>query len=464
MLTLENVAQYGQDGMLLHLDKRPYRAMEYPLARALRNGEVINQEEMLYRRPDGEVIVLLVNAAPIRRSDGQIIAAVMTYEDISERKKAEETQALLASIVESSAESIVGKTLEGTIFSWNKGAERIYGYPASKAVGKSISLIFPPERADEQVSIMERIRRGESLTDFETVRKTADGRIIHVSLTVSPIRDVTGMIIGASAITRDITERVMAEQHRAELLRLEQAARKSAEEANQLKDEFLAMISHELRTPLTSIMGFASTLLSEDITWDAESQQQFIEIINEEAEKLKELVENLLDISRLQARTLRIHAEPRPLDEIIENARPQLEVITSQHRLVYDIPDTLPPVMADERRIAQVISNLVDNAVKYSPSGTEIRITAERVEKAVQVNVSDQGPGIPTEARDLVFEAFRQAASHTDSGQGAGLGLAICKGLVEAHGGKIWLNDRDGHGTTVSFTLPIAPADKIKAS
>jgi K+-sensing histidine kinase KdpD len=240
------------------------------------------------------------------------------------------------------------------------------------------------------------------------------------------------------------------------LFAAEALARLEAEQANQMKLKFLAMISHELRTPLASIKGFATTLLATDVTWDAESQRDFVAIIDEESDKLTDLISQLLDLSRLQAGKLRIQPVPRRLNEIIGTAMAQLESISAQHRLVIKIASDLPPMMADTQRIAQVLVNLVSNAAKYAPRATKITVSATTQGANLQITVSDEGPGIPIANRESVFEAFLQLEnSPLQQGKGLGLGLAICKGLIEAHGGKIWIADTSS-GTAVSFTLPIA--------
>ena len=242
------------------------------------------------------------------------------------------------------------------------------------------------------------------------------------------------------------------------LLLEEKRARQEAERANELRLKFLAMISHELRTPLTSIKGFATTLLATDVIWDADSQHEFIAIINDEANKLTDLIEQLLDLSRLQAGTLRIHPEPKPISAIIDMARPQLEVISGNHRLAIASDDNLPLVLVDTQRIGQVLVNLVGNASKFSPAHSTISISFAEKARMIQVDVSDEGPGIAPKDRERAFSAFSQLidpVGNLKNNKGAGLGLAICKGLVETHGGQIWIVDRPGPGTIVSFTLPI---------
>jgi PAS domain S-box-containing protein len=249
---------------------------------------------------------------------------------------------------------------------------------------------------------------------------------------------------------------------RARLYETERQAREEAEEANSLKLQFMGMISHELRTPIASIKGFISTLLATDIVWPPEQQREFLKIAEDEADKLTELVEQLLNLARVQARSLPILAEVTSMEKIIAVAAAQLETLTSDHQLHFEGIKQAPPVMADAMRIAQVLVNLVGNAVKFSPRGSVIVIAACAEQDFVQVDVSDQGRGIPVHAHDYIFEAFRQITpDDRERGKGAGLGLAICKGFVEAHGGRIWVQDREGPGTTISFTLPVANTGEL---
>jgi PAS domain S-box-containing protein len=244
-----------------------------------------------------------------------------------------------------------------------------------------------------------------------------------------------------------------------QLLEVEAESRHEAERANEIKTRFLAMISHELRTPLTSIIGFTTTLLANDVTWEPNEQHDFIETIQLEANRLQELIDHLLDLSRLEAGMLPISLESQYVDKIVQDAYPQLHILTSGQTLSIHIPDDLPPVFADAKRIAQVLVNLVRNASTYAPQGTEISITASVRRGFVQINVIDQGPGIPSTEYKKVFKAFRRGINvENDSTKGAGLGLAICKGLVEAHGGHIWIKKKSTPGATLSFTIPLVPA------
>lgn len=242
------------------------------------------------------------------------------------------------------------------------------------------------------------------------------------------------------------------------LLEIEAISRHEAERANEIKTEFLAMISHELRTPLTSIVGFTTTILAPDVSWEKNEQLDFIQTIQQESYRLQELIDHLLDLSRLEAGRLPIQLKPHNLTDVFRDASPQLNTVTKGKTLVINLPENLPQVLIDNKRIAQVLVNLVKNASNYSPKGTEIIITANTRGNFVQVNVSDQGPGIPPSERIRVFEAFRRGITEeTGSAKGAGLGLAICKGLIDAHNGRIWVKKKSPPGTTISFTVPLAP-------
>jgi PAS domain S-box-containing protein len=290
--------------------------------------------------------------------------------------------------------------------------------------------------------------------NWEVEWKQRDSTQFTVELNVRSVKSAGSFYYEGSV--EDITARVQVERERTELLHLEQIARHEAERANELKMLFLGMISHELRTPLSSIQGFATTLLAEDVTFSPEDQRSFLKIINEESEKLTELIDQLLDVSRLYAGMLGIQPKVQSFQHFINQARPDFEKLTVQHRFFINMPNELPLVYMDERRILQVITNLLENAVKFSPLDTPVTLSVQTTAGHLQINVDDEGEGIPPAEREVVFEPFRQVERKSLFQWGTGLGLAICKGLVEAHGGRIWIQDRPGPGTTISFTLPLA--------
>ncbi len=333
---------------------------------------------------------------------------------------------------------------------YRQNFREIFGTEAAIGVNLADALAHLPTDQAMAVDLWTRALQGEIVSETaEFGDPNLDRRVYD--LRFGPLRDRAGNIVGAAEIASDVTERQR-------LYERVDAARREAEEANATKLRFLGMVSHELRTPLTSIKGFLTTLLADDVVWPAEQQREFLQIADEEADKLTALVEQLLDLSRLQAGHLEIQPLPVRIAHIVDIAAAQLAVLASRHQLRIQLNDGLPTVLADSERIAQVLANLVANAVKFSPPGSPITLTARQVDGDVLMSVSDEGRGIVPENRDIVFEAFRQI--ERDSGGrtmgGAGLGLAICKGLVEAHGGRIWIEDTPPPGTTVSFTLPPA--------
>jgi PAS domain S-box-containing protein len=424
---------------------------------------------------DGRVIPVETQSMAIFDEQGRPIGMRGVTMDVSQREQAErerlllihaqqvairqkeEAYALLDALFSSAPVGLALFDKNVRFQRLNQALADINGLPVEDHIGKTPRELLPDVASEGTEGMFLRVLETGKAVTFETSGRTLipsdDTRYWLASY--YPIR-LGDELLGIGAVVLDITERKRIEKQRTELLKREREARKAAQEADRLKLTFLAMISHELRTPLTSIKGFATTLLADDITWDAESQRDFIAIISEESDKLTDLIEQLLDLSRLEAGTLGIAPESMAMAEIVSVAMAQLETISASHSLRIDVLQDLPYVLADLQRTGQIIVNLVNNAAKYSPPETEIRISAQQDDGFIQINVIDQGPGIPPEERSDVFEAFRQIKDQgANYKKGAGLGLAICKGLVEAHGGKIWIQDTT-EGTTISFTLPIA--------
>jgi PAS domain S-box-containing protein len=370
---------------------------------------------------------------------------------------ASEVQALLAGIVESSADAIVSKSLDGVVQSWNFGAERLFGYQASDIIGKSITMIVPPERLDEERSILEKVRRGERLEHFETVRISKAGRSIPVSLTVSPVRNRDGEIIGASKIARDIAEQKQSEDERAQQLAREQSLRNEAQTANRIKDEFLATISHELRTPLNAILGWATMLRSGRLSEDAAAQG--IQAIERNAKSQAQLIEDLLDVSRIISGKFRLDIKPVLLTPIVsaalDSVRPAAEAKTIQLEMIID--PAADALRVDEARFQQIIWNLLSNSIKFTPQGGRVEVRISRHEGMAEIAVTDNGDGINADFLPFIFDRFQQAdASITRKHSGLGLGLAITRHLVEMHGGIIVAESQGpGFGSTFKIRLPL---------
>ncbi|HXG68366.1 MAG TPA: PAS domain S-box protein, partial [Blastocatellia bacterium] len=396
---------------------------------------------------------------------GRVVGGINMLVDITERKQAEKAKAHLAAIVESSDDAIISKDLQGIITSWNKSAEKIYGYTAAEVIGKPVTMLFPPHLVGEEEQILENIRRGDRIDHYETVRRRKDGTEIYVSLTVSPIRDEAGNIIGASKIARDITERKQAEREREQLLRREQAARQQAEEVNRLKDEFVATVSHELRTPLNAILGWARMLTTGRL--DEATAARGLKAIEQNARAQAQLIEDLLDVSRIISGKLRLNARPIGIAPVIEAAvdsvRPAADAKGVTLQVVLD--PGAGPVSADPDRLQQVVWNLLTNAVKFTPKGGRVQVRLARVNSDVEIAVSDTGQGIAPEFLPYVFDRFRQAdgsASRTHGG--LGLGLAIVRHLVELHGGRVSADSAGkDQGATFTIRLPLIAVQTEKS-
>jgi len=367
-------------------------------------------------------------------------------------------QARLAAIVATSDDAIVSKNLDGIVESWNAAAEKMFGYTAEEMIGKPIALLVPPERPDEEPGILARLRRGERVDHFETVRVRKDGKLIHVSVTISPIKDASGNIVGASKIARDITQTKRLMEERERLLNSERAARAESERVSRVKDEFLATLSHELRTPLNAILGWSQLLRSGAI--QAREMGEAFETIERNARVQAQLIEELLDVSRIISGKLRLDVQPLDLcgvvDGVIESMRPAADA--KEIRMQKTMDPAAGAVMGDANRLQQVIWNLLSNAIKFTPKGGRVQVLLQRVSSSVQISVSDTGQGVPPEHLSQLFQRFWQAdASTTRKHGGLGLGLAIVRHLVELHGGTVHASSEGiGKGATFTVTLPLS--------
>jgi PAS domain S-box-containing protein len=439
------------------------------MALAIKENKAYEGREIVIERPDGSRRTVLAHVNPFYNEAGKLLGAVNIVVDITDHKKAEAVMAQMAAIVESSDDAIVSKDLNGIITSWNKGAQKLFGYTAEEVIGKSITILIPPDRENEESYILDRIRRGEEVDHYETVRRRKDSSEIAVSLTVSPVRDKTGKVIGASKIARDISERKRAEIEREELLLKETAARAEAEAANRGKDEFLAIVSHELRAPLNAILGYNYMLREE--TPDAARLKSSCDVIERNAKMQLRLIEDLLDSARIASGKLRLELRSLDISPVIADAidmmRPAAEAQGVLLRVVKEDgsgpEESAPPnpqpaiVRGDAARLQQIIWNLLSNAIKFTPAGGRVELRAERAEGHIRIIVSDTGNGIPPEFMPYVFDRFRQADSSGSRRYGGlGLGLALVKRLVELHGGKVEAaSEGHGRGSTFTVTLPL---------
>jgi PAS domain S-box-containing protein len=413
----------------------------------VRAGSCVDHFETVRRRKDGTLIDVSLTASPVLAADGTIIGASKTLRDISVLKRMEREAFRLAAIVESSDDAIVSKDLDGIIQTWNRAAEHMFGYSAEEAIGRSITIIIPEDRLGEEDIVLSRIRAGQSVDHFETVRRHKDGRLLTISLTVSPIRNASGQVIGASKIARDVTE--------------SQRLRRMAEEASRAKDEFLAVLSHELRTPLNTVVGYARMLQRNDMIVTPESRAKAVEALARNADTLIKLVSDVLDTSRIVTGKLRLEHAPFDLGDIVREALDtQRHAVQAKRLHLHTHIEENVRMVGDSDRLRQVVWNLLSNATKFTPPEGRINVDLRRQGSTIRLEVRDTGMGIAREHLPLVFQRFWQAeAGISREFGGLGLGLALARHLVELHGGSIYAESAGpGHGTLFVVTLPTAAA------
>ncbi|HET9109030.1 MAG TPA: PAS domain S-box protein [Steroidobacteraceae bacterium] len=417
--------------------------VEHPVAKVLETGGIVSlaNHTVLITR-DGRRVPIDDSGAPVRLANGQLVGIVVVFRDVSERKRAEHEHAWLAALIDSSEDAIISKTPDGIVTSWNPGATRLFGYEPAEIIGKPITTIIPPELHAQEIEILSRLRHGERIEHYETVRVAKDGHRIDVSLTVSPIRSNDGTIMGASKIARDITQRK----------RNERALR----EADRQKDEFLATLAHELRNPLAPICAAAQLLKSAKSL--APELRAATAILDRQARQMTHLVDDLLDMSRITSGRIRLHPEPLDLTAllrtVIETYRQSVEM--GRHQVVLSTPSEPVHVNGDGIRLTQVLSNILHNAVKYTPPGGRIDIALRAEADQALVSVRDNGMGIPPEMLEHIFEPFAQLdRSFERPDGGLGIGLTLARKLIELHQGRIEARSAGrGQGTEFLIHLP----------
>jgi signal transduction histidine kinase len=404
----------------------------------------------------GEVLGLLAIQSRNRRqfgpADRELLTAIGNQIGIAIAnaqliEDAERGRATLHSVMNSLVDGLIlvngPETMgrQGRITYINPCAEVILDLPAYVLLGRTVEamereIVAHVEEPEQMLAQFEAAVAAVDDTPAIEIR-LVDPKPRTLQARFFPIHDTEGSHLGMGLLVHDIT--------------LEK-------ELEEIKSQLLSTVSHELRTPLASIKGFATTLLRRDVEWDEESRREFLSIIDEESDRLSELIGNLLDMSRIEAGELPVEPEPTNLRPVFDETATEFQIMTSRHNIEVDAPPELPLVLADPRRARQVLRNLVENAVKYSPDGGEIVISAEQKQGMLQISVGDVGIGIDADQVERIFDRFYQVDSaSTRQVGGSGLGLAISRAIVEAHGGTIWVDSRPGEGSTFYFTLPLAP-------
>jgi PAS domain S-box-containing protein len=464
------------------------------MAVAIKTGESFRNEEVIVERPDGSRIVIRVNISPFYDEHGRLFGAINTFQDVSHLKKAEQASLHLAALVESSDDAIIAKDLDGIVKSWNPAAERLFGYSAEEIVGKPITTIIPSDRSDEETTILERIRRGERIEHFDTVRQRKDGGAVEISLTISPIKDANGKIIGASKIAREITKRKQAEtalreardelaranqelekrvkERTAELERANAALIKDLEEQKRLEAQLRQAqkmesigtlaggIAHDFNNVLNIIKGYSSSVAS--LASGNEEIVEQLEVIDDAIDRGTGVVRQLLTLARKTESRL-ISSSANELISGLANLLKQTLPKTIDVSL--ELRAKLPMVMADPNQITQALLNLCVNARDAMPQGGRLTLRTSVVDGAtindagaqareyVCIEVVDTGTGMSDSVRGRLFEPFFTTKG---IGEGTGLGLAIVYGIIKNHDGLIEVHSEPQRGAKFRLYLPTA--------
>ena len=355
------------------------------------------------------------------------------YQQVSQEKRR------LDAILENSGDGVMLLDAHAKITVFNRALTIMTGIPAEEAVGKpcdEVLALHDPntrEPAPDLTCPLDRCLAGEQVQiqgDFWR----EEGIRITLGITYSPLFDLEGRLVNVIANVRDITR---------------------FREAEEMKSTFISVISHELKTPVALIKGYAGTLRRPDAEWDTETIRESMGIIEEESDRLAELIDNLLDASRLQAGQMKLEKQDVSLDQLAARIVQEFRTQTRQHTFQLDFAPDFPVVQADPERLRQVLNNLLSNAIKYSPDSAKITVSGRYDDQQVYVAVSDQGIGIPAAERDRIFDRFyRVDSALSRRTQGAGLGLYLAKSVIEAHRGRIWVSSSPGQGSTFVFSLP----------
>jgi PAS domain S-box-containing protein len=411
-------------------------------------------QSLLIVRKDGTELSVEIDLHPIRTSEGTVVLSIIT--DISERKRKDaalhrytEREQLFIAVVESSDDAIVTKTLDGVITGWNQAAERLFGFSAQEAIGKSIDIIVPDELRSEVRMNLDRIRRGEKVDHHETTRTGRDGRRIDVSLSISPVKSPTGEIVGATKVTRDIT--AQKRDQRALAKRSEDLQRSNAD-----LEQFAYVASHDLQEPLRMVSTYTQLLLEHYEGALDEKARKYMNYTLDGSQRMRQLIKDLLAYSRVDTEG----KTPGPIQSgmVVKNVLDSLKItIEESHaEIVYG---DLPSVRADKVQLAQVFQNLIGNALKFrGERPPHIHISAEQSNDKWTFRVEDNGIGIDKQYSEVVFQMFRRLHER-DRYVGNGIGLAITKKIVERHGGRIWFDSDLEKGSTFYFTMPAAEGD-----
>ncbi len=438
----------------------PDREAALTLIKKIKRGEVVKSFELRRVTKDNRILEVWLTTTLLTDEKGKPVAIATTERDITERKKAEtalqekvEGLRRMATVVSDSNDAVIMHDFDGKILAWNHGAKETYGYSETEALEKNVrDIVAEPDR-EAALTLIKKIKQGEVVKSFELRRVTKDNRILDVWLTTTLLTDEKGKPVAIATTERDITERKKAEAER--------LARVAAERANAAKSEFLSRMSHELRTPLNAINGFSEVLLEKYFGDLNPKQEEYLRDILESGNHLLSLINDILDISKIDAGKEVLDLSSVNINNLLDNSTMMIKEKAMKHHIELNVQVAKNlinfQILVDQRKIKQVMYNLLSNASKFTPDGGKIKIEAVKLNNGICISVSDTGIGIEKEEQMKVFNEFYQVENSQDIKiQGSGLGLSLVKRHVEMHGGKVWVESEGyGKGSKFIFTLPI---------
>ena len=481
---IQVVAKHQPDLVLLDLDlpdMTGWEVLPILVERAPRSAVVILSGNVDELRPVDDSVRSLASAVVEKgTSNRQLITRLL--EVVGERRPSaaggvrsgaaaagsagaiDDAGSWLRAIVSSSPDPMIGTLLDGTIVSWNPAAERLYGYTAAEMVGVTVRPLLPPDRADEIGSVLEAVARGEHVDPYETVRVHKSGDRIDVNITVAPVVDEKGAVIGASAIVRDISSRRQTDAALARAITQLERRNRELLRSNEELDSFAAVASHDLAQPLQVAYGFLDMLHTDYAEQLPERGRQWLDSSLSSLERMRNLVRDILRYARTGAGEPR--ADTIPLADVVDVAVSSVAVAVEERSASVDVDIASDlDVRGDAGQLALVFQNLIANAVKFVPADRApvVRVSAAAGRHDVTVRVADNGVGIPEDERARVFEMFQRAKPSVEGGYaGTGLGLAIVKKIVARHGGQVWAEEAEMGGTVIALTLPLARPPAIR--